>query len=172
MDTTTNSEKESGIAYSKLTNTPVPYKGRWENKLYKTEYVRWHRQTVVGLKRRPTKNPDGSLYRDTHPECNLPYSYKRSETWHCDVCNIDMLEGYKRRHLVSKGHLLRETLQTPSPPPTPASTPTPLEAEPEAEPTPTVIPIAVSKFQDRFERRHNNLSMMYRGIIQNATECN
>lgn len=165
MDMSNETEKLTGIAYSKLTNTPVPYKGRWDNKLYKTEYMRWHRQEVVGLKRRPTKNPDGSLYRDTHPECNIPYTYKRSENWHCDVCNIDMLEGYKRRHLVSRGHTIREQLGKENVPPTPAPSPEPAPIVR----SPQVIPTA--KMVDKFHRNHNNLSMLYRGILSSATEC-
>lgn len=170
-------EKRTGIAYTKLTNTPVPFKERWNNKQYKTEYVRWHRQNVIGLKRRPTKNPDGTLYRDTHPECQLPYVYyKRSQNWHCDVCNQDMLEGYQRRHLLSKGHLIREEIRnrmketetTPTPAPSPAP-PSPPPPPPEQQ-----LPMVEfnTRLRDKYEKGHNNLSMMYRGIIQNATPCN
>jgi hypothetical protein len=157
-------ERESGIAYSKLTNTPIPYKERWGNKLYKTEYVRWHRQTVVGLKRRPTKNADGTLYRDTHPECNLPYHYKRSKNWRCEVCQLDMLEGYKCRHLNSRGHLLRQKY---------------FESQNESTPTPIVtstdgnaVSIDINQhIRDKFEKNQNNVSKMFRGILQNAVPC-
>lgn len=94
----------SEIIYSKITNTPVSYKNRWNDATYKKEYLRWWRHEVKGLKRRPTKNVDGTLYKDTHPECqNMDY-YKNAEIWTCEVCEVSMTEGMKRRHLTSKRH--------------------------------------------------------------------
>lgn len=92
------------IAYSKITNTAVPYKDRWNDALYKKEYVRWWRHEVKGLKRRPTRNLDGSLYKDTHPEYQFTDYYKHAEMWKCDVCEVSMTEGMKKRHLNSKRH--------------------------------------------------------------------
>ena len=97
------SENEEYV-YSKITGTRVPYKGRWNNALYKKEYVRWWRHEVRGLKRRPTKNVDGTLYKDTHPECQFTDYYKHAENWRCEVCDVSMTEGMKTRHLKSKRH--------------------------------------------------------------------
>lgn len=92
------------VAYSKITNTPVPYKDRWTDSLYKKEYLRWWRHTVKGLKRRPTRNLDGTLYKDTHPECQFVDYYKNAGIWKCPVCEISMTDGMKQRHLNSKRH--------------------------------------------------------------------
>ena len=177
------------MVYSHLTQTPVEYKGRWANTLYKNEYTRWYRQTKIGLKRRPTKNPDGTLWRDTHPECQLPYTYyKNSPVWTCELCNVEMCDGYKNRHLKSKIHLARERLNLPkvsTPPPelpavaeTKEEVKTPEEIEYKispivlSEPIPAIpIPQPIDlnqKIRDKVERNHNNLSNMYRGILHNA----
>lgn len=156
------SENEQETAYSKLTNTAVPYKDRWKDKTYRNEFARWQREQK-GLKRRPTKNPDGTWYKDTHPECRIPKTYQRSKIWHCDTCGIDMLEGYRFRHEKSKPHTLRLELNI-TPPPTPPPTPVPTPP-----PVPVSAPVQVApKVFDKIQRNHNNLASMYRGIIQNA----
>lgn len=90
--------------YTKITNTAIPAKDRWTNELYKREYLRWWRHNVKGLKRRPTKNDDGTMYKDTHPECKYMDYHKPTAIWKCEVCETSMTEGMKKRHLVSKRH--------------------------------------------------------------------
>ena len=93
------------VVYTKITNTAVPARSRWTNELYKKEYLRWWRHNVRGLKRRPTKNDDGTMYKDTHPECRYMDYYKQAKIWKCEVCEVEMTEGMKNRHLKSKRHM-------------------------------------------------------------------
>lgn len=87
-----------------LTNIEIDYATRWQDKNFFAEYQRIRRRKK-GLKQRPRKCDDGTLFKDRHPElCVREPTYVYSQPWTCQVCNMTMLEGYKERHLNGKLH--------------------------------------------------------------------
>jgi hypothetical protein len=85
-----------------LSQTLVPFKGRWTNALYVREYQRAKRRMKHPPKQRLRVKDDGDLGRyyltDTYSY------YKPSPRVYCDMCDVEVYEARMDRHCSSVRH--------------------------------------------------------------------
>lgn len=99
MDDYKHTEK---LIRTPLTNTLVPYKGRWNNALYVREYQRLKRREKFPPKQRLRVRDDVDMIRfyvtDTYSY------YQPSPRVYCDLCHCEVYEARMARHCSSVRH--------------------------------------------------------------------
>lgn len=99
-----NDEVPHGYVRTPITGTLVHANSKWSNRQYRSEHQRWYRHNIIGLKNRPTWNPDGTLYRSTHPNEVRTSYYTKRERYYCEVCDQKMYSGFRDKHLMGQPH--------------------------------------------------------------------
>lgn len=100
MDTPSPAPVER-MAYSQLTKTPVPYKGRWKNPIFKNEYLKYWRDNV----KKDWKEGVERKVKRTSVIPQPPRNPPNQEV--CELCNISYPEWRRPLHRASNLHKTR-----------------------------------------------------------------
>lgn len=90
------------MAYSLITQTPVPYKGRWSNRVFRREYLTHWRNSVKADwkagKARNVKRTSVIPQPPSNPPANMEI---------CSICNLSYPQTRAHLHRVSNLHKSR-----------------------------------------------------------------